>query len=87
MKIANSIILAAIVCSCLGSIAAAEPSTKIPLVFGPAITMQYDGHSMQVQAIKTKDGGEFIVISKDDAAKLFGQKAMEKFEYSEMTGH
>jgi len=42
--------------------------------FGTVYTMQMNGHDMHIQAIKDKTGGEWIVMSRDDAEALMGHK-------------
>jgi hypothetical protein len=42
--------------------------------FGPVYTMQAGGHEMHVQAIKDNNGGEWVIMSREDAEAMMGHK-------------
>jgi hypothetical protein len=49
-------------------------SSDMPGAFGPVHTMMINGHEMHVQAFKDTKGGQWVVMSREDAETMAAHK-------------
>ena len=65
------------------SAAAMAENVNHPAAYGPVIEMMINGHTMHIQAIKDSNGGEWIIMSREEVGDMLGHK-MDQLHYTDV---
>ncbi len=63
--------------------AAGGKANQMPKDFGPVQSVTVHGHEMHLQGLKDKDGGEWVVMSREDAEEMIGAKFDSSFTFKD----
>ncbi len=50
-----------------------KENQPMPPMFGPVVEMEVGGHMMHLQMIEDANGGQWVVMSREDAEQLLGE--------------